>query len=129
MLAMSLAEGIRKHGFRKWYERELLRSHAHLALVFVCMVGILVAIDAASRLRSWADQFTDGLSLLLCAGVGLWALRRYLHLLMHAETVAKQADCARCKAYGRIALLRSDARGDCVQVQCRKCGHVWHIDG
>jgi len=128
MLAMTLAEGIRKHGFRKWYERELLRSHAHLALVFVCMVGIFVAIDAASRFRSWADQVTDGLSLLLCAGVGLWALRRYLYLLMHAETVAKQADCPSCTAYGRMDLLRSDSSGDCVQVQCRKCGHVWHID-
>jgi hypothetical protein len=29
---MKLAEGIRKHGFRKWYERELLQSHAHMLL-------------------------------------------------------------------------------------------------
>jgi predicted Zn finger-like uncharacterized protein len=126
---MRLAEGIRKHGFRKWYERELLTCHGHLALVFVCMIGIFVAIDAASRFRSWGDQFADGLSLLLCGGVGLWALRRYLFLLLHAEAVAKQADCGGCKAYGRIDLLQSDAAGDSVQVQCRKCGHVWRIDG
>jgi hypothetical protein len=124
---MRLAEGIRKHGFRKWYERELLRCHGHLVLLFVCMIGIFVAIEAASRSRSWGDQFADGLSLLLCGGVGLWALRRYLFLLMHSEAVAKQADCAGCKAYGRIDLLQSDATGDCVQVQCRNCGHVWRI--
>jgi hypothetical protein len=125
---MRLAEGIRKHGFRKWYERELLACHAHLMLVFVCMVGIFVAIDATSRFRSWADQLADGVSLLLCAGVGLWALRRYLSLLLHAETAAKQADCAGCKTYGRVDLVQSDASGDCVQVRCRKCGHAWRIE-
>ena len=37
---MKLADGIRKHGFRKWYERELLQSHAHLVLTFLCAMGI-----------------------------------------------------------------------------------------
>jgi predicted Zn finger-like uncharacterized protein len=125
---MSLAEGIRKHGFRKWYERELLRCHGHLALVLVCMMGIVVALEAASRFRSWGDQVADGLSLLLCIGVGLWSLRRYLFLLLHAEAAANQANCASCKAYGRIELLQSDAAGNSVQVRCRKCSHVWRID-
>jgi hypothetical protein len=128
MPAMRLAEGIRRHGFRKWYERQLLRCHAYLVLVLVCMVGILVAMEAASRFRSWSDQLVDGASLLLCGGVGLWALRRYLSLLLHAETAAKQAECTGCKTYGRLELLQSDASGDCVQVQCRKCGHAWRID-
>ena len=44
---MRLAEGIRKHGFRKWYERELMQSHAHLALTFICMVGVFAAFEAA----------------------------------------------------------------------------------
>jgi hypothetical protein len=38
---MKLAEGIRRHGFRKWYERELLQSHAHLVLCFLCVIGRL----------------------------------------------------------------------------------------
>ncbi len=33
---MGLAEGIRKHGFRKWYERELLQSHLHMLLLLFC---------------------------------------------------------------------------------------------
>jgi predicted Zn finger-like uncharacterized protein len=68
------------------------------------------------------------LSLLLCIGVGLWSLRRYLFLLLHAEAAANQANCASCKAYGRIELLQSDAAGNSVQVRCRKCSHVWRID-
>lgn len=125
---MRLAEGIRKHGFRKWYERQLMRSHAHLVLVLVCMVGILVAMEAALRFRSWTDQIVDGASLLLCTGVGLWALRRYLSLLLRAEGAAKQAECSACRTYGRLDLLQSDASGNRVRVQCRKCGQVWDID-
>ncbi len=128
MAAVRLAEGIRKHGFRKWYERRLLACHAHLVLVLVCMVGTLVAVEAASRFRSWADQIVDAASLLLCIGVGLWALRRYLSLLLQAETAAKQAECAACETYGRLDLLQSDASGDHVIVQCRKCRHAWRID-
>ena len=49
---MKLAEGIRKHGFRKWYERELLQSHAHLLLTFLCMIGLFAAFEALGRFRS-----------------------------------------------------------------------------
>ena len=128
MAAVRLAEGIRKHGFRRWYERRLLACHAHLVLVLVCMVGTLVAMEAASRFRSWPDQIVDLASLLLCIGVGLWALRRYLSLLLQAETAARQAECAACRTYGRLDLVQSDASGERVQVQCRKCGHAWRID-
>jgi hypothetical protein len=125
---MKLAEGIRKLGFRKWYERQLLTSHACLVLVLVCMLGIFVAMEAATHFRSWSDQIADGASLLLCLGVGLWALRRYLSLLLRAESAARQADCAGCKTYGRLDLLQADASGDSAQVRCRKCGQVWRID-
>jgi predicted Zn finger-like uncharacterized protein len=124
---MRLAEGIRKHGFRKWYERELLQSHAHMALTFVCLIGIFAAFETMTSAASWSDRLNDLAAILLCAAVGLWALRRYLYLLNHAEAAAHQADCPQCKTYGRLELLQSDASGDEVQVRCRKCGHVWHI--
>jgi len=126
---MRLAEGIRRHGFRKWYERELLQSHAHLALTFLCMVGAFAALEAGLRNRAPLDQVINIASLLACAGAGVWALRRYLFLLTHAESVANQADCGQCKTYGRLELLQSDASGEAVQVRCRQCGHVWRIDG
>ena len=126
---MTLAEGIRKHGFRKWYERELLQSHAHLVLCFLSVIGLFMAFEAAWRFRTLQDQATDLLAGLLCAGVGLWALRRYLRLLSTAEMVANQADCPACKAYGRLELVQSNAEGNEVQVRCRGCGHGWHISG
>jgi predicted Zn finger-like uncharacterized protein len=124
---MKLAEGIRKHGFRKWYERELLQSHAHLLLCFLCVIGLFAAFEAAWRFEGGLDRLANLGAGLLCAATGLWALRRYLTLLNTAEAVANQAECPQCKAYGRLELLQSDATGEQVRVRCRGCGHGWHI--
>jgi hypothetical protein len=125
---MKLADGIRKHGFRKWYENQLLQSHAHLALTFLCMIGVFMAFEAASRFTTVYDRIVDLIAVPVCAGVGVWALRRYLFLLKHAELVAHQADCPRCGTYGRLALVRPDTHADSIDVRCRQCGHEWRID-
>ncbi|MBL8312512.1 MAG: hypothetical protein JNK55_02090 [Rubrivivax sp.] len=124
---MKLADGIRKHGFRKWYERELLQSHAHLLLCFLCVIGLFAAFEAAWRFEGGLDRLANLGAGLLCAATGLWALRRYLTLLNTAEAVANQAECPQCKAYGRLELLQSDATGEQVRVRCRGCGHGWRI--
>jgi hypothetical protein len=125
---VQLIDGIRRHGFRKWYERELLQSHAHLALTFLCAVGLLGAFDAAMQFTSWADRVTDALAVVISGGVGYWSLRRYLYLLMHAESVAHQADCPQCGVYARFTLVEGAAVTPRVQVRCRACAHQWSID-
>ena len=124
---MRLAEGIRKHGFRKWYERELLQSHAHLVLTFLCAIGLFAAFEALGKFRTFGDQLTDIVAILICAALGVWALRRYLYLLMHAEATAHQADCPGCKAYGRFKLESENAQDSSVQVCCSKCQQRWTI--
>jgi hypothetical protein len=122
---MKLAHGIRRHGYRKWYERQLMQSHAHLVLTFLCAIGLMATFEAAWRFRTPLDQWVDLLAGLLCAAIGLWALRRYLNLLAHAEYVASQADCPQCQTYGRLDLMASNASGDEVVVKCRQCGGQW----
>ena len=124
---MRLAEGIRKHGFRKWYERELLQSHAHLLLTFFCAIGLFAAFEALGKFRTFGDQLTDIVAILICTALGVWALRRYLYLLMHAEATAHQADCPGCKAYGRFKLESENAQESSVQVCCSKCQQRWTI--
>jgi hypothetical protein len=128
-IEMKLSTGISKHGFRKWYERELLQCHAHMALSFICLIGVLAAFESATRQSAWTGRLFDAAVLLICLGTGLWALRRYLHLLMHAEAVAHQADCPSCATYARFRLVRAEASGDSASVCCRKCGHQWTISG
>jgi predicted Zn finger-like uncharacterized protein len=124
---MELAEGIRKHGFRKWYERELLQSHLHMLLLLLCTIGLLGAFEVFSRAAPVADQVSTVLSVLLCIGIGVWSMRRYLYLLLHAEKVANQAVCSQCQTYGRLAVLHEDVPAQSVSVRCKRCGHDWPI--
>jgi hypothetical protein len=64
---MQLAAGIRTPGFCKWYERELPRTQAHMALTFICMIGVLAAFEATSKYCGWVDQ----VAILVCSNTGL----------------------------------------------------------
>jgi len=124
---MTAVQTIRRRGFLKWYERELLQSHAHLVLLLLASLGLLASAEVYSRHVPLADQ----LVLLLCASIsaviGVWALRRYLYLLNHAEYVADQAVCHGCDTYARWDLLDERENGARLHVCCRKCGHRWEI--
>ncbi|GIX23908.1 MULTISPECIES: MJ0042-type zinc finger domain-containing protein [Caldimonas] len=126
---MTMAQMIRQHGFRKWYERELVLSHLHLVLLVLSLVGLLGSAEAYERGAPLLVQAWVGLCAAASAAIGLWALRRYLALLMHAEHVAHQAQCPACHAYARWSLIDEDQGGQRLQVQCQRCGHRWHIDG
>lgn len=125
---MQLAQGIRRHGFRKWYERTLLASHAHLVLVVLCLLGLFAAFEGASSSTGTGHKLANYGAVLLCAAAALWALRRYLWLMGRAESAANQADCPQCKAYGRLELVAAEAGGDVVRVRCKGCGHHWTIE-
>lgn len=123
-----LAEGIRKVGFRKWYERQLLSGHAHMVLALLSAIGLVAAMEAASGATA-SERAMDAGIVLLCAALALWSLRRYLHLLMHAEAMADQATCAVCGVYGRLRLVAAQpARGE-TGVCCQRCGHGWTLRG
>lgn len=124
---MTLPEALRKHGFRKWYERELLSSHAHLLLLFLCSIGLLATFEVFSRSAPASDQLVDIIAVILFVAVGLRSLRRYLFLLMHAEQVANQAVCQQCETYGRFSMVDEDKRNNEIRVRCKKCQHEWSI--
>jgi len=126
LLNRSLADGIRKVGFRKWYERELLSSHAHMLLAFLCVIALMAAMEAFHG-GTPAQKILD-VGLCLVSGlIGLRALRRYLYLLMHAEEIANQAVCPQCTTYGRLTLEESDRHTEVLLVRCKQCRHQWNI--
>lgn len=121
-----LADGIRKVGFRKWYERELLSSHAHLLLALLCTIALMAALELFQG-GTPSEKLADVGLFIISGTVGLWALRRYLYLLMHAEAVADQANCPNCAEYGRLSVVEEDRRNGQVLVKCRKCSHEWKL--
>lgn len=125
-LNQRLAEGVRRHGFRKWYERELLSSHAHMLLALLCTIALMGTLEAFPR-GSTGEKLLDVVLFIVSAAVGLWALRRYLYLLMHAEEVANQASCPQCGTYARFEVVSEDRRSGDTRVRCRQCAEQWTI--
>jgi hypothetical protein len=109
-------------GFRKWYERQLLSSHAHMVLAFLSVVALLGSMEAFRTAQGDA-RFANVLFVVVCAAVGGWAMRRYLFLLMRAEHAANQASCPDCGDYGRFKVV-SHRIGE-IDVRCRKCARDW----
>ena len=125
---MKAVQIIRKLGFRKWYERELLQSHMHLVLLLLSSLGIVGAVEVLFSEHPGAGS---QLMMLACAVVsaviGVWSLRRYLFLLNHAEYVADQAVCRQCNTYARWDVTQEEPAVAKMDVCCRQCGNKWRI--
>lgn len=119
-----LFESVKRNGFRKWYERQLLSSHAHMLLAFLSMIALVGSMEA-QRHAQGLTELLDVLFVVVCAAIGVWALRRYLFLLMRAEETANQASCPDCGDYGRFQPLCE--RTNEMDVACRKCARRWVI--
>ena len=121
-----LAESVQRIGFRKWYERQLLSSHAHMVLAFLAVIALIGSMEAF-RSAVGDAKLMNVMFVLLCAGVGVWALRRYLFLLMRAEQTANQASCPDCGEYGRFRVMGQHVRNEQLDVRCRRCARDWVI--
>jgi hypothetical protein len=138
---MASLNKIRTHGFRHWYERQLIECHAWLVS---CFFGI---ICAASGIEVSGYQALNtrllGLTLTI-AGIVLSVIswKRYHGMLAIAERLGERAVCPKCQAYAKFKVIASgptplpdgadpeiDRLGEAVwlQAQCRRCSHDWVI--
>lgn len=131
---MSAAEGIRRLGFRRWYERQLIESHACFLTCFLCMIVVLVCFERMNlRAGGWTPVTMLGI-VFAAGGVGIAALRHYRTILYRAEHIAERSTCAQCAEYGRIRVLsasdpaREAGAAPWMRVECRKCGNRWLIE-
>lgn len=129
---MSTIEGIRKHGFRKWYERQLVEGHLYLVMMILALVMAAAGYEVLSTERTAFALLFDGA--IVAAGVVLaWvSWRRYATKMMTAEHVGGQASCPGCQRYGFRAVPASESVGEGRPLQliasCRRCGTRWPID-
>ena len=132
---MPVAERIRKLGFRRWYERQLIEAHGSLVTAFLSVIMVAVCMD---QLR-WRDAGFKPLIMLalIVAGIVLCfkTVTFYFKVLFRAEHYAEQAVCGKCKVYGLIEVIAAPARDsqgiadaptdDWLKVRCKKCAHNW----
>ena len=88
---MNRVHPIQRLGFQRWYERELLRSHANLVLLLLCTIGLLACAEVYQPGAPWTEQWTVIAGGGASTAIGVVALRRYLYRLNHAEFVAENA--------------------------------------
>ncbi len=124
---MRLDDGIRRHGFRQWYSRELTRAHLQLLLLLLSAIGAFATVELVSRPALTPERLGNLFLLIACLGLGIRFLRRYFFLLMRAEGVASQAICPGCRTYGHLDLQHPADGAGLVTVSCRKCERPWKI--
>jgi len=130
---MPLDEAIRKRGFRRWHERQLYESHAHLVTGLLSLIMMAIAIEMIEFRASAAGLVA--LVTIATAGCGLclFAWRQFTRLLFRAEYLAERATCGGCRAYARFDVVAAkeapgSLAGCTLDVRCRKCGHAWTIE-
>ena len=130
---MTSAEGISKFGFRRWYERQLIESHAYLVTGFLSLILAIACMEEFSVRGSAAKALLMIVAIAGAAVLCLAALKRYRVVLERAERLAEQSVCGQCGVYGVLRLVSSRSGGgapgvgseEVMTVECRKCAHQW----
>jgi len=133
---MELSQGIRKIGFRRWYERQLIESHLYLISGILCLFMSMACLEGFSlRAPGW-ESLLRFFAMIGGAAVCLWTLRRYLMMLGVAEHAAERSVCEKCAVYKGLELSATASHPAAaaegviapVRVRCRQCRHEWTIE-
>lgn len=137
---MDPTASIRKLGFRKWYERELIKCHAALVTCFLCGLTVAALLEMATTATGW--RVVSGLAVIFGAGfVGWISWRTYITILQRAELYGQRSSCPKCRAYARFKVLATGLDEEpgptaaavapleaaWLRVECRKCGTSWRM--
>lgn len=140
---MDPTASIRKLGFRRWYERQLIVSHAALVTCFLCVILVAALMEQITfRDFGWrpAGMLATALGALVLAWVS-W--RQFITRLLRAERYGASSICPKCGAYGRFNILAtgmdshpgprdtatavSPLDAAWLRVECRQCQETWRM--
>ena len=135
---MQVTRYIERHGFKRWYERQLIESHAYLVLGFVALILLLSGVE----LLSDAETGLRYVIVLSAAAAGgmlvVVAWRRFGVLLARAEHFGEAATCPQCKAWGKFKVLAQESsspddppeagRPHWLRVRCTRCETIWKLE-
>ena len=129
---MSFDDALRKRGFRRWYERQLVESHAYLVTGLLSIIMMALALEVIEFRASLANAIV--LALVAAGGgwLAIFAWKQFTKLLFRAEALAGQAVCGGCRAYAKFDVVEArDSRealtGRSLVVRCRQCRHQWQM--
>lgn len=138
---MEPADSIRRLGFRKWYERQLIDSHLSFVTCFLAMLMVAIDLEQLQMLSLGLESLMHLLLAFGCIALTVYSWRRYHRVLETAEYYAEFSYCPACKAYGLFRIdnvgrmqTAADRRDSAategrvwMNVTCKKCAHRWRL--
>ena len=120
---MEPVDSIRRLGFNRWYERQLIEGHAWFVSGFICMITVAACAEELSFRGSVLRGLAYALVILLASVIAVYGIWRYQKLLVQADRIGEQATCPGCGTYARFKVV-----ADCI-AHCRKCDREWRLIG
>jgi hypothetical protein len=140
---MDPTSSIRRLGFRKWYERELIKCHGALVTCLLCGLTVAAMFERVNVRELGLQLLVSVLIVVSASLLGLASWRSYITILQRAERYGESSNCpnADCRTYGRFQVIATgmdavpgptaeavaplDAAW--LRVQCNKCGTAWRM--
>jgi hypothetical protein len=138
MSVPKIGEEIRRRGFRRWYERQLIESFAYMVTAFLSLILLLAGFEAMGVLRGSPVYYLAVFAAAAAAGMLMWvSWKRFTVLLARAELFANSAECPGCKRWGSFEVLAAEStdaddppeagRPHWLRVRCRRCAEQWRL--
>ena len=138
---MDIVEGIRRLGFRKWYERQLIEAHVWLVTGFLALILAFALFEVHNATAGQRERLLLMAAALASTGGCGFAWWQYRRLLFATEAAAGLANCPHCGSFGHLNIVRllphtatqaaaapQNAERPLLTVRCRDCQGVWEID-
>jgi hypothetical protein len=135
-LDVQAALDIRRLGFKRWFERQLIESHVYLVTCLFCLILILAILE---QLHSRTGLERIVMVALVFGGValGIFSWDRYRAILFRALRLSERSSCEKCRAYARYDVFdwaraefqdaEEDGDGAWLKVKCKVCAHEWTL--
>jgi hypothetical protein len=138
---MEPATSIKRMGFRRWYERQLIDSHLSFVTCVLAIIAFAACLEAV-RFEEFGWQPAALLAVVAASlPVAYFSWRRFMRILAQAERYGERSTCTACGTYGRLEVAQAGSSeiprepGDTdvprfevwMRVRCRKCGHAWRM--
>lgn len=137
MRGLQPAPGIRKLGFKRWFERQLIESHVYLITCFLCLILVLAVFEELGSHVAGLERGMMFTVIMIGTALGILSWGRYKTILFRALQLSERSTCDKCGVHARFSVVdsgRADAEetvespeGAWLKVKCAKCGHQWTI--
>lgn len=129
---MNPKAAIAAHGFRRWYERQLVESFAYMTTGVLSLIMTGIAFEMIEFRRTPAGLLALVTVVVAGGALCVFAWRRFHFALSLAEHLAEQAVCPGCGSYARFEVRAAreapEAPAGCtLDARCRACGREWTI--